>query len=99
MFLAVPLPETCRGSFFSQNKFGKLVHLLVLLLRNLTWTVFCVVWERKMKRSFKYRTASTIDFKEFSMFKIQVYQFFISCLTINGSLWNVNLLLRGGEIL
>ena len=25
------LLETCRSSFFSQNKFGKLVHLLVLL--------------------------------------------------------------------
>ena len=31
---AEELPETCRGSFFSQNKFGKLVHLLVLLYRN-----------------------------------------------------------------
>ena len=29
MFRAVPLPETCR--VLSQNKFGKLVHLLVLL--------------------------------------------------------------------
>jgi len=28
---AEELPETCRGSFFSQNKLGKLVHLLVLL--------------------------------------------------------------------
>ena len=28
---AEKLPETCRGSFFSQNKFGKLVRLLVLL--------------------------------------------------------------------
>jgi hypothetical protein len=28
---AEELPETCRGSFFSQNKFGKLLHLLVLL--------------------------------------------------------------------
>jgi hypothetical protein len=25
------LPDTCRDSFFSQNKFEKLVHLLVLL--------------------------------------------------------------------
>jgi len=33
MFRAVPLPETCRGSFFSQNKFVKLVRLLVLLKR------------------------------------------------------------------
>ena len=28
---AEELPERCRGSFFSQNKFRKLVHLLVLL--------------------------------------------------------------------
>jgi hypothetical protein len=30
---AEELSETCRGSFFSQNKFRKLVHLLVLLKR------------------------------------------------------------------
>jgi len=28
---AEELPETCMGSFFGQNKFGKLVDLLVLL--------------------------------------------------------------------
>ena len=33
MFRAEELPKTCRGSFFSQNKFVKLVHLLVLLER------------------------------------------------------------------
>jgi len=31
--------KLCRGSFFNQNKFGKLVHLLVLLKKLLGCTV------------------------------------------------------------
>ena len=42
---AEELPETCRGLFFSQNKFGNLVHLLVLLYRNVyEWVTLGSIW-------------------------------------------------------
>jgi hypothetical protein len=42
---AEELPETCRGSFFSQNKFGKLVHLLGLLRNQLRrFSSGCASW-------------------------------------------------------
>jgi hypothetical protein len=50
MFRAVPLPETCRGSSFRQNKFGKLVRLLVVLWRN-SELVVCILYDRHSDRS------------------------------------------------
>ena len=61
---AEELPETCRGSFFSQNKFGKLVHLLVLLyryLRHVCLSVYVSVYE--MYQRTHGRKFVTGDFK------------------------------------